>query len=250
MKVYTLLLSLSLMSVLLMATPQSDIQKLSGYYVRLDNEYHSAVLLDADFAHPGRLYEQTVLSVPATVTLTGPSMGGEPVAIVYSVVALGNKAFYNAPNATAVTFAADSRVSRIETEALANMPKMSGKLVLPASLEALAVSSILLPNITEIEFLGTTPPTCETQNGYLPWTSASGSTGRNIHISVPDGAWETYKAAAGIGDYFSCFRGDTPTGITGQENASAKACKIMRNGQLLIIRNGVEYDVQGNVIGK
>lgn len=238
-----------MMVVAASAMPQENKQKLGGYYVLLDNAQRTATLLDADYARPGKVYEQTELLVPVAVTLTGPSMGGDPVAIDYVITALGTRAFYNAPNATAVTFAADSRVSRIETEALAQMPNLSqDTLTLPASLDSLALSAVVLPGIKYIEFLGAVPPRCAvaTQGDAVnPWTSATEVTMPSVQVLVPEGAWSAYKAAAGIGDYFTCFQGETPTGVTEQEHAPVRAYKVMQNGQLVIIHNGVVYDAQG-----
>ena len=41
---------------------------------------------------------------------------------------------------------------------------------------------------------------------------------------------------------------NTPTGMESMQGSAIRAEKILRNGQLIIIRNGVEYDATGAVI--
>ncbi len=175
-------------------------------------------------------------------------MGGTSTGKTYQVIALDKKAFYGAA-ATSVSFAEGSYVQWIGSLALANMVNLSqDTLTLPASLDSLALSAVVLPGIKYIEFLGAVPPRCAvaTQGDAVnPWTSATEVTMPSVQVLVPEGAWSAYKAAAGIGDYFTCFQGETPTGVTEQEHASAKAYKVMQNGQLVIIHNGVVYDAQG-----
>ena len=131
------------------------------------------------------------------------------------------------------------------------MPKMEDTLVLPASLDSLSLSAIVLPNIQKIVFLGSTPPRCAINKGsltaYNPWTSDNdGATPADIKIEVPKGASDAYKQAAGIGDYFTCFKQDTPTAMDNMREAVAPATKSLRNGMLIIERNGAYYDARGN----
>ena len=199
-------------------------------------------------------YTQTNFVVPSTITLTGvsASMGGDPSTskLTLPVVELGERALKDA-NASSVTFATPSNIRAIRTNAFMNMKNMTGKLTLPASLEHLAISSILLPNITEIEFLGTTPPECDTDDGnksaYNPWTaSVTNLTPSNIKVTVPVGSEDLYKSAVGIGDYFDCFKNSgSGTGIAETVATGSHARKVIMNGQMYILRDGRLYNALG-----
>ena len=213
----------------------------------------SAVLTKSDMWKPNHkskygYYPQSTLIIPSEIVIDAQSIGGGSGKVTLQVTGIGTDAFKKAL-ASSVEFASGSHVDSIATFAFYSMSNMTGKLVLPASLANLSVSAILLPDITEIEFLGTTPPMCEIVDTYNPWTSASnGATPNTIKVTVPEGTWSTYKEAIGIGDYFTCFKGDDPTGVTELENAPAKACKVMRNGQLLIQKAEVLYTAEGKVV--
>ena len=81
-----------------------------------------------------------------------------------------------------------------------------------------------------------------------------GTTFADIEIEVSDGAKKAYKVAAGIGDYFTCFKQDTPTALDDNANApvasdelcpSASVLKRIVNGMLIIERNGKTYNTLG-----
>ncbi|MBO7501984.1 MAG: hypothetical protein J6T32_02060 [Paludibacteraceae bacterium] len=199
-------------------------------------------------------YSQTNFVVLSTVTLPiqSASMSGGPSSgmTTFKVVELGERSFENATCST-ITFAAPSYVRAIRTRALINMSNMTTKLTLPASLEHLDISSIVLPKIQEIEFLGTVPPTCDVNPGnksaYNPWTeSASNVTPSNIKVTVPVGSEEAYKGTAGIGDYFDCFKtGGSGTGIAETIATQSHARKVIMNGQMYILRDGHLYNALG-----
>lgn len=203
------------------------------------------------------IYTATEIVIPASITVgTGDGQTGsgmEQGEVTYTVVCIGARAFAGA-TATSIVFATPSNVATIKTLAFSNLPNLTGKLVLPASLQTLELSSIILPGLTEIEFLGSVPPDCElsdADNGaYNPWTTLEASTSEDITITVPEGAWEAYQDAPGIGDYFTCLRRDPGPG-TGCSDIQAdmpRVQKTMRNGRICILRDGTYYDLQGQTV--
>ena len=240
----------------LVAIAQESSKEVDSLWYFTYPQTESAVLTESDMWKPNHkskygYYPQTTLTIPSEIVLEIQAMSGGSSKVTLRVTGIGTNAFKNA-KATSVVFAANSNVDSIGTLAFSSMANMTGKLVLPASLKKLSVSSILLPNITEIEFLGKEPPKCEEVGGYKPWTSASnGATPATIKVTVPEGYKDAYTGenAPGIGTYFDCLKG-TATGITELENAPAKACKVMRNGQLLIEKAGVLYTAEGKVVEK
>ena len=249
MKKLALLTMLVLSSLSLYSVPMATSTRWDSLFYLTDVTQKEALVTKSSFLKKNSPipYPQPIIKIPSYMVVTG-YMDDPNRKDTLDVVGIESKAFVKA-QATSVVFTEPSNVTTIGTLAFSSMSNMTGKLVLPASLTNLSVSSILLPNITEIEFLGTTPPMCEIVDTYNPWTSASnGITPNTIKVTVPEGTWSTYKEAIGIGDYFTCFQGETPTGVTELENAPAKACKVMRNGQLLIQKAEVLYTAEGKVV--
>ena len=220
-------------------------------------------------------YATSPMVIPATFTIAitgmgdqGESSGSETL----PVTELGAYALMDA-TFTSLSFAEPSNLRVFRTGALMNVNKISGtlalpssleeietqgiigasmqitKLVIPAGLQNLAISSILLPNLQEIEFLGSVPPSCAVDvsdpSACNPWVSASLSTPASVSVVVPDGAYNTYKDAAGIGDYFTCFASSGPTDLSENGQTPVAADKFFRNGRLYILRNGRIYNAVG-----
>lgn len=258
MKQLLLVCLFSGVAVFAMATPLivQDTQK--DYWQYIDNvlykcDYTAQTAIVSDlYAKYGMHYTQSHILIPASFVLQGIGTGDD-YSKTMQVIAVADNAFSGA-ECTSLSFAEPSNVKTIGGAALSNMPNLSqDTLTLPASLDSLALSAILLPEIKYIRFLGTTPPRCAVAtdgDAINPWTSASEITMPTVQVLVPEGTWNAYKETKGIGDYFSCFQGETPTGITEMANAPAKAQKVMRNGQLLIEKAGVLYTVEGRNIGK
>ncbi|MCQ2347359.1 MAG: hypothetical protein MJZ92_05475 [Paludibacteraceae bacterium] len=248
-----LCLSLSLFAVPLQQDASTDgIQYLNNifYYV----EGNTATIYDAEVAGKGKLhYDSASYTIAPTVFRAGAGTGSGGAGTIYTIVALGKKAFYGARNLTSISFADNSNVRLIDSLALANLPKMAGTLVLPASLDSLSLSAIVLPNIQKIVFLGSKPPHCAINKGsltvYNPWTSDNdGATPADIEIEVPDDAKKAYKAAAGIGDYFDYFTQETPTAMDNAKVETSPATKSLRNGMLIIERDGKTYNALGGIM--
>jgi len=234
--------------------PQMDpYQYVDDIFYYCDESTHQATILDI-YEEIEEYYTQSVLRIEPYLVFSGSgvSTGGATgeYSKTYAIYGIGTKAFRNAA-ASSIVFVEPCQVGTIGTLAFSSMANMTGKLTLPASLEHLDVSSILLPGITEIEFLGEVPPSCDIAGGYNPWTSATEVTSADIKITVPDGALSAYQDAEGIGDYFTCLKKQPGPGTALEENAEAVAPqqkKVLRNGRLYILRDGVVYDAQGQKV--
>lgn len=156
------------------------------------------------------------------------------------VVALGKKAFCNNKTIASVTFAAPSKIENIMPQAMQHMEGMTGtlelpeglkfiatsgiysgvkggqmpvkKLILPATLDSLDVISVILNELETLEFRGARAPKCRVRvtatQTQIPWMIAPTNTfptPKDVEIILPEGAYDSYKAQAGIGDYFDYF---------------------------------------------
>ena len=236
-------------------TPQATqtIQYLSGFYVNLDESTRTACILDAK-ATRGKYYQQDTVTVPDAVFHGGPGTGGGQSGYTYRIMELGQRAFKGA-QCKMLTFAMPSNVTVIGEEALDSLVNLSqDTLTLPASLDSLALSSIVLPEIKCIEFLGAVPPRCAvaTQGDAVnPWTSLQVVTSPATVVIVPTGSLTAYRAAEGIGDYFVDIRehGQIPTDLPCSSLMSpAVPRKYLYRGQLVIENNGIRYTAEGKAL--
>jgi len=224
--------------------------QIDGLWIRRNTETMQATVIASktkNKLNQTEPYKMDTIFIPEYVLVETTGMGSDPTTDTFAITSIGASALVKS-TARCVLFAEHSQVSSIQTLALSNMANMSGKLVLPASLSHLAVSSILLPGITEIEFLGSIPPTCEV-NTYNPWTSSSFTTSADIKITIPEGSLSAYKYATGIGDYFTCLK-NAPDPATSVESTSSKqhtTNKVLRNGRIYILRDGKWYDLYGTI---
>ena len=96
-------------------------------------------------------------------------------------------------------------------------------------------------SIADIYCYATTPPVCYDNDTFYGISKLC-----NIH--VPAGTIPNYQVATGW-RYFSKFleiSEETAISETEQQNKSSR--KIIRDGQVLILRNGVTYDMMGNTL--
>ncbi len=252
--------------------------EVSGIYFYCDETTKEAYIQDV-YPEATEYYSQETFTVPSQITINGLviSFGGDSQSgKIFKITALGVEALRMATSKQ-VVFTEPSNVRVIRERGMALMSQLTGtltlpsslkvietngifsgteggqmpvtKLVIPAGIDSLGMSSVVLNQVEEIEFLGTTPPKVYNDgNGVLPWTISKTSaynTPKSITITVPQGAEANYKAAAGIGDYFDYFTKETPTALDNMREAVAPATKSFRNGMLIIERNGVKYTPTG-----
>lgn len=253
-----------------------------GLYYRCDKQTREAVVIACQNEETGNVYQEANIFIPTTITVGGANYGGgsgTESENTYTVTEIGEQAF---EGSWAQTFTFDKgsqvRIIRrrglygikiktldlpeslrvIEEEGLYIRSSQIAKsyiamLVLPAGLDSLGLSSIVLNRLQKIRFLGMTPPKCATAEGDArnPWTAADNATPEDIAVEYPEGCRDIYKDCAGIGDYFTAFaESETPTGIEetlgARTSSSAESVrKVMHNGRVVIIRGTRTYSLFG-----
>ncbi len=216
----------------------------------------------------------TSVEIPATIARTTCTITDGKSAITRTdlpVVALGRKAFYNNKTIASVTFAASSHIEEIAVQAMQNMEGMTGtlelpeglkhiatsgihsglkggqmpvkKLILPATLDSIDVISVILNELETLEFRGAKAPKCQVRvtatQTQIPWIIGATNeypTPKDVEIILPEGAYDAYKAQAGIGDYFDYF---TTPSTSVDEVADATTPSVQR---------GI-YNVMGMYLG-
>ena len=95
--------------------------------------------------------------------------------------------------------------------------------------------------LVDIYCYATTPPVCET--GTFVGVS------KKCYIHVPVGTVRDYQFATGWSDFFYYYEiEEEEQAIQTAEQQNKPSRKILRDGQVLIIRNGVAYDMMGNML--
>lgn len=263
-KIFTFV-SAAMLALGMQATAGETIQ-IDGINYQLNDENHTAIVLPAQA--PETRYDIENIVIPASVSKDE---------VEYKVVELA-KAAFKQTTAKSITFAEGCEISAIGMQCFqratnitelelpegillipvtaihsdqdpATDPMALKKLVLPASVDSLAMMSVVASNLATIEFKGAVPPGCchkfiSATNYYqVPWqiNAAKNEIGLltkpECLIIVPDGSLEAYQAAPGIGDYFTTIieKKDAPTAI---ENTNANTFK-----------SGV-YTITGSYLGE
>ncbi len=244
MKKVFLLMSAVVMAMCLNAA--DEIIQVDGIYYQVNVENQTAILLQDQ--SDAKVYDLEEIVVPVSVEKDG---------IKCDVVALG-KAAFRFCTAKSITFEAGSKVAEIGMQAFQRAhnikelvlpdgiklmpltgihtdqqqdvePFALEKLVLPASLDSLAMMSVVAPNLKVLEFVGTVPPRCchkyiaATDYYQVPWeinATHANFTSKECLVIVPDETLDAYKAAPGIGDYFTNIieKKDVPSAIENINN--------------------------------
>lgn len=210
------------------------------YYTIKDG--NASVMLDLTGNNYAAL---TSVIVPATIAHTVCTITEGKAAIAQNeipVVALGRAAFKSNKSIQTVTFAAPSSIKTLGIQSMQFMEGLTGtldlpeglelidmtaihsgqnggqmpvkKLILPSTLDSLSMISIVLNELETLEFRGAVAPKCQVRQTstqlQIPWainlTSNKFPTPADVQIIIPDGAYDSYKAQAGIGDYFDYFK--------------------------------------------
>ena len=247
-----------------------------GLYYLCNEETLEAVLIASQSADDDYVYTDDVIHIPATVTVSGSSLGsggGSESSRVYKVTEIGEAALKDCWAFT-ITFGSNSNLRIIRKQGLYGI-SVSGTftlpeglqvieeeglyvkspnsaiqfvstLVIPASLDTLGKSAIVLNKLQTLQFLGITPPKCHYTDDSNPWTGTDTATPKDVQIQIPTGTDDAYGNRKGIGNYFSFFP-ETPTGTEeiarGADGSSA--IKVLLNGRVLILRDGRFYTMLG-----
>ena len=184
------------------------------------------------------VYEQTVISenstpvtnkifIPVVTIDTAALVGATSVSLAFETPSnlrvIRKQGISNMPG-IAGTLELPEGLELIETEGVSALGSESApltKLVIPASIDSLSLSSVLLDRLTAIEFRGATPPRCAASGSLTPFNSVSLSTPADITVIVPEGSFDAYSDALGIGSYFNCFPKLLTVSSNGYGTASA-----------------------------
>ena len=185
--------------------------------------------------------------------------GCQSTTIPNSVTSIGGSAFYGCSSLTSLTI--PNSVTSIGSSAFSDCSSLTS-ITIPNSVTTVgdyafykcsSLTSITIPNsitsigwraflacssLTQITCLAQTPPTCGDDCFYgVP---------RTIPLYVPDEAVEDYKAAAVWQEFNIVAESDAPTAIENARSTDTHGVqKILRDGQVLILRNGETYDMMG-----
>ena len=226
--------------------PPKDTIQVDGLYFELDNKAQTATLIRRNTSW---VYEIEDIMIPASVSQDERE---------YPVVALGQGALRNT-TAKTITFAEGSQVKELGMQcfqaavnvqelelpegiklipltgihnATASNPMQMKKLVLPSTVDSLALFSICLPQLTSLEFKGAIPPRIATkvtatwtQNPWQISTDNVCNTNKEAVVTVPKGSLEAYQNTEWIGDYFTTIKEkeDTPSAIESVNGTTFKA---------------------------
>lgn len=239
------------------------------------NDNNTATVIPAQ--SPATKYEIDTIVIPVNVAKDETN---------YPVVELAKQAFRNC-TATSITFAKGSKVTELGMQAFQraiNLKELElpegiklipvtaihsdqdpakeamslEKLVLPASVDSLAMMSIVASSLKSIEFKGVVPPGCchkyiaASDYYQMPWIINNVHkhfTSQECMIIVPDGTLSIYQTAPGIGDYFTNIieKKDVPTALSFSVSKESTV-KVIREGQLFIIRGDKMYNVAGQEV--
>ncbi len=224
----------------------TDTLRSSSLYYSITND---SAIVAADITG-NKYANLTAVAIPDTITKTVCTIDASTDKTVVSakampVVALGKKAFNGNTTITSITFDPENKVADIQSQAMMSMSALSGtlelpeglkhictsgiysgvkggqlpvkKLILPSTLDSLDVISVILNELDTLEFRSTTAPKCQiretTTQTQIPWMIGPNNefpTPKDVAIVLPEGAYESYKNQAGIGDYFTYF---APTAV-------------------------------------
>ena len=224
----------------------TDTLRSSSLYYSITND---SAIVAADITG-NKYANLTAVAIPDTITKTICTIDASTGKTVVSakampVVALGKRAFNGNTTITSITFDPESKVAEIQSQAMMSMSALSGtlelpeglkhictsgiysgvkggqlpvkKLILPSTLDSLDVISVILNELDTLEFRGMVAPKCQIRETstmtQIPWMIGPKNefpTPKDVAIVLPEGAYESYKNQAGIGDYFTYF---APTAV-------------------------------------
>lgn len=183
------------------------------------------------------------ITIPAEVVSIGES-AFEDCRLMDSVVFAGNKvlsigdwAFYNCHNISQITI--PEGVTSIGNGAFYGCAYLKD-LVLPSTLEDISDNGFALcAQLRQMTVNAVEPPTVDSKTFE--------NVNRAIPVHVPNGSGKKYRAAA-VWQEFNIVDESEPTGMEQVNAAVAAPRKVVRDGQVLIIRGNEVYTVLGETI--
>ena len=111
-------------------------------------------------------------------------------------------------------------------------------MVLPSTIQEIGDNGFALcAKLQKIHVEATTPPTIQAKTFF--------DVNRQIPVYVPDNAVEAYKADPYWQEFNIIGKSNVPSAVDNISLPNADTHKLLRNGQLRILLDGVEYNVMG-----
>ena len=189
-------------------------------------------------------------------------VGCQSTIIPNSVTSIGNSAFIGCSSLTSITI--PNSVTSIGESAFFDCSSLTS-ITLPNSVTSIrgytfngcsSLTSITIPNsvtsignlafqdcssLADIYCYATTPPKCDNKYTF-------DRVSKNCNIYVPLGTVRAYQLATGWRDFSYYYEIEVETALSGTEQQNKPSRKILRDGQVLILRNGVAYDMMGQTL--
>ena len=111
-------------------------------------------------------------------------------------------------------------------------------MVLPSTIQEIGDNGFALcAKLQKIHVEATTPPTIQAKTFF--------DVNRQIPVYVPDNAVEAYKADPYWQEFNIIGKSNAPSAVDNISSPNADTNKLLRNGQLLILRDGKTYTIMG-----
>ena len=202
----------------------------------------------------------TSVTIPTSVTSIGECAFAYCSSLTSIVVESSNTMYDSRENCNAIIeTASNTLIAGCQSTTIPNSVTSIGvhafrgcssltSVTIPNSVTSIGKSAFkLCSSIADIYCYPTTPPVCDDDNTFS-------GVNEHCYIHVPAGTIPNYQVATGW-RYFSNFleiSGATAisekTAISETEQQNKSSRKIIRDGQVLILRNGVTYDMMGNTL--
>ena len=161
----------------------------------------------------------------ATLTFAEPS----------ALISIGNWAFYNNHELKSVVI--PDGVTEIGYAAFYGCTYLD-ELTLPASMEYIADNSFALcAKLRRMNVSAAIPPVVEARTFE--------DVDRSIPVVVPDASVNQYKASPVWQEFNIIGKNNVSTSVDNVDTSTCGVEKLLRDGQLIILRDGVEYNVMG-----
>ena len=186
----------------------------------------------------------TSVTIPNSVTSIGDMAfrycsSLTSITIPNSVTSIGDYAFEDCSSLTSITI--PNSITSIGISAFEGCSSLTS-VTIPNSVTSIGSSAFWgCSALADIYCYATTPPMCETDTFK--------GVSKNCYIHVPAGTVRAYQLATGWSDFFYYYEiEEEETALSETEQANKPSRKIIRNGQVLILRNGETYDMMGQTL--
>ena len=161
------------------------------------------------------------------------------VTIPNSVTSIGDMAFRYCSSLTSITI--PNSVTSIGDYAFNGCSSLTS-VTIPNSVTSIGDYAFWgCSALADIYCYATTPPMCK--------TDTFSGVSKNCYIHVPAGTIRAYQLATGWSDFFYYYEiEEEEQAIQTAEQENKPSRKIIRNGQVLILRYGVAYDMMGQTL--